>query len=216
MNTASLLKLADHLETWKPGIPFHFGFYRNMHKYNTLEYPISIYDLSHDEAEALFVPGIGRTDIKEDGSKMELEMLPCTSTRHEVAARIRKFVAWKEESIMTKTEKAWSKVLNCLDRLANEERAHDYEAKDSAIEAITEYAALVIPKPSPPPNHLTCPKCGNTAHKFYYINDICIARCGRLKCPNHEHMHITCYICQYCRWEHCADHVEAQGGEHES
>ena len=95
MNAARLLKLAESLETWRGRGRFDFSFYRNMKKSNTLEYPISLYNLSHDEAEALFVPGVGRTDIKEDGSQMYLEMMPCTATRHEVAARIRKFVEWE-------------------------------------------------------------------------------------------------------------------------
>lgn len=96
MNAKGLLILADHLETWERDARFPFEFYRNMHRFNTLEYPISIYDLTHDEAEALFVSGVGRVDIKADGSQMILEELSPDATRHEVAARIRKFVEWKE------------------------------------------------------------------------------------------------------------------------
>lgn len=95
MNANRLFKLAGLLETWGGEKRFEFDFYRNMEKFNTLEYPISIYGLTHDEAEALFVPGVGRVDIKADGSRLELEMLPCTATRHQVAARIREFVKWK-------------------------------------------------------------------------------------------------------------------------
>ena len=96
MNATRLLALAALLETWGRDKRFEFDVYRNMEKFNTLEYPISLYDLTHDEAEALFVPGVGRVDIKADGSQMELEMMPCTATRRQIAERIRKFVSWKE------------------------------------------------------------------------------------------------------------------------
>lgn len=99
MNAATLLILAKHLETWKRYERFDFDHYRNKRAFNALEYLISVHDLTHDEAEALFTPGVGRVDTKADGSQMILEMLSPSATRHEVAARIRKFVKWKEGSV---------------------------------------------------------------------------------------------------------------------
>ena len=98
MNATSLLKLAERLESYGGDERFDFENYQNMKASNTLEVPIKIFDLSHDEAEALFVPGVGRVDTRADGSKMELEMWPPTATRHEVAARIRAFVKSKESN----------------------------------------------------------------------------------------------------------------------
>lgn len=95
MNAERLLHLAEHLTTWKRDERFNVDHYLNKMVGNKLEYLISIYDLSHDEAEALFVSGVGRVDTKADGSQMILEMLSPSATRHEVAARIREFVRWK-------------------------------------------------------------------------------------------------------------------------
>lgn len=98
MNAERLLQLAEHLEAHYGHAKFFFAYYRNMESPNTLLKPIEMFNLTHDEAEALFVAGVGRTDTTEDGPDLTLDMLPPTATRHEVAARIRKFVEWRRSA----------------------------------------------------------------------------------------------------------------------
>ena len=98
MNTSRLLQLAEHLEAHYGHAKFFFAYYRNMESPNTLLKPIEMFNLTHDEAEALFVSGVGRVDAKADGSQMILEMLSPSATRYEVAARIRKFVEWERSA----------------------------------------------------------------------------------------------------------------------
>jgi len=118
---------------------------------------------------------------------------------------------------MTEAAKAWDRVLVCLDVIANAKTlAYRYEGKDDAIEAITQYAAIAEPKISPQPDERTCVKCGGTEHAFVYVPSASTISCDHLECPDIEHIHVICCSCQFDRWKHCADHVEAQGDEHES